>query len=489
MNLNKLADDLENYQSCLTKDLYDIHMGLKQTLDRTTFISSSKDIFKEEQLVKLLNCKNKLIHNKDYKLLIKGLFKENFILYSQLYKAKAEFLRSNGTIDYDGELLSMKNAQSALLIENNRYKRKLLYSKVNKFNHEVINPIYIFMYENLNEFAVRLGKGGYLDLLLELNDMNSEMIIIQLEDFLKTTENKYQQRLKEIYKIHKIDINHNERHDAFYLWNLIKFPNEVPFEKLKYLLDELVNDLELEEPYNRIKVNIQKVGFQRSFTLPIKIPKNIALFVNLRSKFDDYKILFHEIGHSLHLSSIREDLPNLKRCWGDPSVSEAYAFLFENLLLNPNYLENYINKNTKVKTFLQTANFNRFFFIRLYVVRALWELKYADNINLTIEERKFKWGELFYSAMGFKYDGSSAYIEREFFLSVFDYLRGWVLEYQLSNYLEVHYGKEWFKSKHAGSFLKGLWKDGEIRSGEDLSHKIGFNSISIEFLKKYVDTL
>lgn len=104
-----------------------------------------------------------------------------------------------------------------------------------------------------------------------------------------------------------------------------------------------------------------------------------------------------------------------------------------------------------------------------------------------LNKKKEAWGEIFYSATGFKYEGASAYIEREFFLNTFNYLKGWVLELQLKEYLENNFGEYWFRNKDSGCFLQSLWSTGKFRTGEDLSSVLGSSTFNFNILKKYVD--
>ncbi len=486
MNVNRLANELEKFQTEIAKNLYETHMGTKKASDIKGIYSSFKNILDEENIINLISNKE-ILETDEYTLFLKATVKEYLLLFAQFYKSKAAIYRSNETIEFYDEKLSLKEAQARVLIEKNRNKRKLLYKNIEKANDEVISPIFVEMYENLNEIANRLGYESYLNLSLSLNSLDADKSIEELENFLNTTKDKYTRKFEEIYQHQLININHNERHDAFHLWNLIKFPNGISFDNLKLLLEDLMRDLGLEEVYNKIKITIQNVGFQRSFTLPINIPTDIALIISLRNKFDDYKTLFHEVGHSLHLVSTSKQLPSFYRCWGDSGINEAYAFLFENLLVNPKFLERYIDGSRNLIDFLNMANFNRFFFIRLYAAKALWELKYSDNDNFTIEQKKEAWGEIFYSATGFKYEGASAYIEREFFLNTFNYLKGWVLELQLKEYLENNFGEYWFRNKDSGCFLQSLWSTGKFRTGEDLSSVLGSSTFNFNILKKYVD--
>ena len=53
---------------------------------------------------------------------------------------------------------------------------------------------------------------------------------------------------------------------------------------------------------------------------------------------DDFDVLMHEGGHTEHYAHVDPQLPFEFRYLGDNAITEAYAFLFEHLIEDPEWL-------------------------------------------------------------------------------------------------------------------------------------------------------
>lgn len=66
-----------------------------------------------------------------------------------------------------------------------------------------------------------------------------------------------------------------------------------------------------------------------------------------------------------------------------------------------------------------------------------------------------------------------------------DYVRAWLFEAMLRKKLEEKFGKEWYKSKDAGHFLKSLWQWGATgKTLDELAKDIGYSSVDISYVTK-----
>ena len=62
---------------------------------------------------------------------------------------------------------------------------------------------------------------------------------------------------------------------------------------------------------------------------------------------DDYRALWHEMGHTLHFANSEESLPYEFKYYGLNSTSEIYAFLFAHMFHDDNFLRKYSEMNEK----------------------------------------------------------------------------------------------------------------------------------------------
>ena len=54
------------------------------------------------------------------------------------------------------------------------------------------------------------------------------------------------------------------------------------------------------------------------------------------------------------------------------------------------------------------------------------------------------------------------------FFYVACYLRAWALETHLRRVLTERFGERWFDQREAGDFLRGLWKDGQRLTADEM---------------------
>ena len=63
-----------------------------------------------------------------------------------------------------------------------------------------------------------------------------------------------------------------------------------------------------------------------------------------------------------------------------------------------------------------------------------------------------------------------------------DYLRGWILEAMLREYLRSKYGNAWFLNRSAAGFLKEIWETGQLYRADELCREIGFSDLDPQVL-------
>jgi hypothetical protein len=81
--------------------------------------------------------------------------------------------------------------------------------------------------------------------------------------------------------------------------------------------------------------------------------------------YDDYTSLFHEAGHAEHFGSVDPSLELEYRYLGDSSATEGFAFLFEYLIHDKNWLATHIHID-HLDEYLDFAYLNKLFFLRRY---------------------------------------------------------------------------------------------------------------------------
>jgi hypothetical protein len=60
------------------------------------------------------------------------------------------------------------------------------------------------------------------------------------------------------------------------------------------------------------------------------------------------------------------------------------------------------------------------------------------------------------------------------------YLRAWIFEVQMRDYLEREYGPAWSAKPAAGRFLMDLWRQGQRDNVVELARQMGYEGLNLE---------
>jgi hypothetical protein len=213
--------------------------------------------------------------------------------------------------------------------------------------------------------------------------------------------------------------------------------------------------------------------------IPIRVPQEIKIVMCPESGSDSYAALLHESGHAHHFAWTASSLPAEHRLWGDRALSEAYGFLFEHVLLEPDWLAHALS-------FIKSEDFLRFQFLyRIYLVQ-----RYAGKLSFALrlygeglpDDASHCYAETMQAYTGLQHQPETWLEAISDGLEAADYLRGWILECMLREYLCRRYGSAWRRNRSAGGFLKEIWETGFLYRAEELCKEIGIGSLEPQIL-------
>jgi hypothetical protein len=194
---------------------------------------------------------------------------------------------------------------------------------------------------------------------------------------------------------------------------------------------------------------------------------------------DDFSAFFHESGHALHFANESPSLSYAMALMGNNTVTEAYAYLFQNLFLNRHWLVNMAGLTPEqASRVVRRGALNDLYMLRRYGSKMQFELKLFDGAGLEGKDRIY--ADLLTHGTGFRYDaeGWARDVDAGFYVA--DYFTAWALEAQLRDVLACRFGKDaphgedWYLNPKAGEFLQSLWQDGNLTQA-DLSARLEFN--------------
>jgi hypothetical protein len=216
----------------------------------------------------------------------------------------------------------------------------------------------------------------------------------------------------------------------------------------------------------------------RPVCVSVRVPGEVRLVLQRRAGLDALGSLLHEYGHALHHAHAAEQLPLELRRLGDASVTEAFASLWERLLLDEEWLKRYARLPTApARDATRMAAFQALTVLRRHCARLTYELSlYRGGASPARAEEYVE----------SQRDALFVEPHRGFFLFDVDaqlyvtrYLRGWALETRLSAHLPERFNEDWWRNPSARQWLQGLFARGGTDDAEALAREISAKELTL----------
>jgi hypothetical protein len=209
----------------------------------------------------------------------------------------------------------------------------------------------------------------------------------------------------------------------------------------------------------------------RAFCAPVRVPDEVYLVVEPMGGRDDYVALLHEAGHAEHHAHAAPELAFEFRVLGDNSVTEAFAFLFDHLVEEPEWLRRRLGMEPDPEL-AEHVRAVRLLFLRRYAAKLAYELVLHSG-SRALGDLATDYAARLSAAVGVPWPAASylADVDPGFYAA--NYLRAWALETHLRGVLRERFGPAWFTEPEAGAFLRGLWREGQRLAADELLAEIG----------------
>lgn len=215
----------------------------------------------------------------------------------------------------------------------------------------------------------------------------------------------------------------------------------------------------------------------RAFVATPRIPDEVILVVRPSGGADDYAAYLHELGHALHFAYTDPALPVEYRRLGDPSVTEAFAFLLDGFLRERGWLKRFADVGHP-REILRFTAFHKLWFLRRYAAKLEYELILHTEGPGSRSREAYR--DLLSDATLVAWPGELYLFDVDAFFYAARYLRAWIFEAQLRELLRERFDEEWYRNDRTGPFLLGLWRQGQRLGVEELAADLAFDPPSIE---------
>ena len=389
-------------------------------------------------------------------------------------------------LEWDGEPLPYRSAAVVQANEPDPDRRAELEEARNAALASELNPLSLELLERSHELARELGWPSMRALCEELSGIDLGALSEQTESFLAATDAGYERLVEpELQSQLGFGFDRLRRADLAAFFRAPSLDAGYPEERLVPSLIETLAGMGIDARAQAgvtIDTERRPKKSPRAFCAPVRVPDEVYLVIAPVGGREDFAALFHEAGHTEHYAHVDASLPVEDRYLGDNSVTEGFAFLFENLVSDPEWLQRRLGIEDPA-TIVDHQRASELVFQRRYAAKLAYELELhggraSDGLDAVYTRRLSE-------AVRVEWPAVSWLADVDPFFYAARYLRAWALETHLRAALSERFGPVWFDGPGAGAFLRDLWRAGQGASGaEGILAQLGVDELDFRVLSE-----
>ena len=208
-------------------------------------------------------------------------------------------------------------------------------------------------------------------------------------------------------------------------------------------------------------------------------PQEVYILMQPQGGWVDLETLWHELGHGLAAVHTSSQLSLVERDMATTfSLSEAYAFLLQNMALSKPFLVDFLGLAPQAAEKLYYYKVLKDLSVfRRYAAKFIAEFEMFSTGNLSDGE---PYAQKMARYTGFYYQPESHLFDLVSEFYCLDYLLGWMGEAIIEDYLREKAGVNWmFKSK-TGQILKKWWSHGNKYNISEFFKKCEFGPLNVD---------
>lgn len=485
MEVESYLSNAESFTCSLNSEYYQSRAGLKATLDISPIYEEYLPLFEGDRFAEATRWD---LDPREVRYL------QEFIAHGYVQNEaralveRAAAIEAGSTVDWDEASVPYRQVQGLISNEPDAVRRHALEERYLSVM-ATLNPTLEDAEKRKQRAARQFGHADYVAMYDDLRGFNLTWLTSTMEGFLAATQDLYFSALDTYLHEMRILREDARRCDVARVVRAAEYDDGFPSDQMLTKLHATLRDLGIslgDQTNIRVDATVRPLKSPRAFCAMIRVPDDIRLVVKPSGGEQDYESLFHEAGHAEHYGNVDRTEPFAYRCLGDASVTESYAFLFEYLLNNRDWLRRHL-PNAESEGFLHLAGFHRLYMLRRYATKLIYEqeLHRADDPSDVAPY----YDELLSGNLGVTY-GPESYltdVDDGFYCAA--YLRAWISEAQLRRYLEREFGADWFRNVKAGKFLLELWHEGQKHNADELARFMGYDGLDITAMTEDISAL
>ncbi len=389
-------------------------------------------------------------------------------------------------VDWDGERIPFRSAAVVQANEPDPDRRAQLDAARNELTESALNPLLRELLDTSHALTSELGWPSNVAMCEELSGIDLRALEAQTSAFLAATDESYEQVVEPQLR-RQIGLGFGElrRSDLPAFFRAPSLDPGFPQERLVPVLRETLGSMGIDvdaQPGVTIDTESRPKKSPRAFCAPVRVPDEVYLVIAPVGGRDDFAALFHEAGHTEHYAHVDAALPFEDRYLGDNSVTEGFAFLFEHLVSNPEWLSRRLGVEDP-SAIVEHSRASKLVFLRRYAAKLAYELDL--HAGEPLEGLDQVYARRLSQALHVDWPTSSWLADVDDFFYAARYLRAWALETHTRAALCERFGPSWFEDPQAGAFLQELWRRGQgAEGGEGILAAVGGTELDFQVLRE-----
>jgi len=475
LDLVRFEQEAESFLQAFAHEEYAYESGQKPSLDLAPIYDRFRTLFTAEQFRAL---RDEPIEPARKRMLLDFVATQILLAAARPLTEQIALREAARRLTWRGEQLPYRLLPIRIMNERDTQRRHEL-ERLRWEVLEELNPLYGDRLRRLQDAARELDYPDAAALFDELRALHVDDLARALGVLLRDTDDAYREGLDRALASLGLRAGQAWACDIRPLQRMAEFDLDFPRAELLASAQRTMAalGLRIEEQTNIILDTVERpTKSPRAFCSPVQVPHEVYLVLQPAGGVYDYHALFHELGHAEHYANIDPALPMPYRWLGDNSVTESYAFLFQNLLLDERWLRWRLDVGD-LRAYLERAWLLELYLLRRYTVKLHYELALYRAERL--DEMSTLYHDEFTCWLGVEYPAAAYLQDVDDGLYVAAYLRAWILSAQLQAYLRREFEEEWFRSPRAGKFLVELWREGQRYSAEELARFLGYEGLDL----------
>lgn len=386
---------------------------------------------------------------------------------------------SKATVQIDGQTVPFRQAGPRMLNEPDRGKRDQIEASARAVRRTFL-PLSEARMTRLHQIPPELGYPTYTALYSATKGIDFTKLRGLTDRVLQETDDLYFRTLHPALENMGVRPGEARRHDGAFLFRATAFDDYFPKDQvvptLKRTLAAMGIDLD-QQPNVILDVEARPLKSPRAFCSMVRVPEEVYLVITPMGGQVDYASILHEAGHAEHFGNTNAAEPFEFRLLGDLSVSETYAFLFNHLPMDPEWLNAHLGM-TDSQAWLRSSYLEKLHIVRRYCAKLAYEITLhshgAAEAEGALQGMPDVYTGTLSKATGFIYNGVDYLSDIDDGFYTAEYLRAWILDAMLRRRLKEDFGPKWFLDHRAGEYLKQLWSTGQKYKAEEIALQTGY---------------